>query len=293
VELLHELIEVTKETIQDHTFSVYNWGDSEGWIDELIKKFSPLIREYYTNFEELKKDLPKLLEEETEFSQNDIDTFLSACLKASIPDPSKDPKNKPVQLLSYRSDFAEILAMLCLEELFDTTIPVRGIRSKEIHDLPSRGIDVIGYETPDDKIHLILCEVKGSSSVKNPPGCVSGKNDSIENQLLSCVCDQEKTLQRLLAIYAKCEKPQKEMMCKILFYWQKQNHAKMKIILCPFLVREKSKYHEKDYKFIIDKLPEYNPAIIRFIIICINENLSELSKKLYEFAPYLEVHHDD
>lgn len=288
---LKELTEITKEIIDTHSFSVYDWEDSEDWIDRLIERFSPLVREYYLNYEELKRELNKVLSDETDFTRQDIDTCLDVCLSAGIPDPAVDRKKE--QLRTYRSDFAEILAMVCLEELFDTNIPVKGIRYREIQEAPGRGIDIIGYEEKAGIIHLILCEVKGSSSSKNPPACVSGNNDSIEKQLLSCITDKKKTLNRLSAIFAKCDKDQKFLMARIILSWQMQRNDKMKIILCPFLLREREKYKEEDFKFLQHKLELYHPGVIRFLIVCINANLSEISKKLYEFAPHLEVHHDD
>jgi hypothetical protein len=288
---LEELKRVHLEEIAEHTFQIYDWDDSEGWLDRLIEKFSPIVKEYYTNFSDLEAELNKLLDDDLGFTSQNIESCLKECLEVCIPDPDNDPK--PEQFKTYRSDFPEILASICLQELFNTLIPVNGIKARERTNLPGRGIDIIGYEIKDDICHLIICEIKGSCSSSNPPSCVNGKSDSIANQLLSCVTDRKKTLNRLTALFSKCDPNHKPQIGKLLFLWQREMHDKMKVILCPFLVREKSKYKDKDYTFMKDQLDNYSPGIIRFIIICINGDLARISKKLYEFAPLLEVYHDD
>lgn len=289
--LLEELKRVHLEEIAEHTFQVYDWDDSEGWLDRLIEKFSPAVRDYYTNFSELETELNRVLDDDIGFSPENIKSCLKDYLELNIPNPNND--SKPEQLKTYRSDFPEILAHVCLQELFNTIIPVNGIRTRERTDLPGRGIDIIGYEMKDGICHLIICEIKGSCSSLNPPLCVDGKNDSIANQLLSCVTDRKKTFNRLSVLFSKSDPKHKAHIAKLLLLWQQEMHDKMKVILCPFLVREKSKYKDMDYMFMKDRLDNYSPGIIRFIIICINEDLGRISKKLYEFAPLLEVYHDD
>ena len=158
---MDELKKIKEEFKKDHSFQVYEWENEDGWLDRLIKKFTSHIQEYYSSYQELEKDLDKLIDDENGFTREDIKKFLKEYVKTCIPSTSD---TKPENLRPYRSDFPEILASLCLQELFKTEIPVEGIRSRELQEQPGRGIDIVGYETDGDKIHLIICEVKGSVS---------------------------------------------------------------------------------------------------------------------------------
>ena len=285
-----ELKKIKEEFKKENSFQVYELEKEEGWLDRLIEKFAPIVQEYYSSYKELEKDLDKLLDEDNGFGKEGMKKFLNDCLKASIPS-TDDPR--PENFRPYRSDFPEILASLCLQELFKTEIPVDGIKSRELQGSPGRGIDIVGYETNGDKMHLILCEVKGTTSPLNPPKCVTGKEDSMDKQLLSHIMDRKKTLQRLISLYSKAPEEKKPILAKIMFLWNKGVKDKLKIFLCPFLVRESSKYKDKDYTFMKKKVKEYSPGIIRFLIVCINGDLNEISKKLYETAPNRQVAYDD
>ncbi len=265
-----------------HEFKCYDWDNSPGWQERLKGKLVPLIREYYTGFESLKSSL-----RESGIEEDQINRFLDNALKATIPSDETD--KRPDNFKVRRADFAEILAALCLEGLYNTKIPAPNIPFRELTLSPGRGMDILGYETANDVISLILCEIKGSNEPKSPPQVVDKEDDCLKNQLYAYTSDKRKTLNRILNAHKKASSYHKEILAKIALWWSQDNIDPLKVIVCPFLVRQADCYSSDDFGSFRIKKDEFLPASIRYLIICIHGNLIELSKSIYAEAGKLNA----
>ncbi len=278
VNIKDELKELHNQTKLDHLYQAFEWANKDGWEEKLINLLKPVIRELYLDYSNLKKQL-----DETGFSEKDIEKHIKNLLKVSIPVENNvsDVNNFSVQ----RSEFAEILASICLEELFKTTMPVSNIKYKELSDRSSRGIDILGYETDGSNLSLIICEVKASSDKNNPPGVVDSGKDCLRNQLITYISDKNKTLDRINTLRKKCmDLENKKIMTKISMLWGKQDHSQLNVVLCPVLIREKDKYDVKDFGSFRQKPSDFNPGKIRYLILCLHGSINKLSQKCYEEA---------
>ncbi|MDX9703272.1 MAG: hypothetical protein RBU23_09530 [Candidatus Auribacterota bacterium] len=261
-----------------HVFKSYDWDNSDGWKDELSNKLIPLIQNLYADLESLKKDL-----EETGWDEKEIKKHIDEVLNASIPSDTTDSKIENFQVR--RADFAELIATICLEELYNTKIPLNNILHRELTHKSGRGIDIFGYEEVGNNICLILCEIKGSKDSNSPPSVVGDSEDSMKQQLFSYVTDKKKTLDRIINIRKKSTNiNDKKTLTKISMLWTKEDESPLKVIACPFLVRDGNCYKNTDFGFFKENPDHFAPAKIRFLIVCIHDDIVELSKQIYNLA---------
>ena len=188
------------------------------------------------------------------------------------------------QLDIRRSDFAEIIARITLQDLFQTKIPFDNIKMRERSDKSARGIDIVGYEQSNDgKMQLIICEVKLSTEV-SPPQVVDQTKDSLSNQIKKHLENKEETQKRLLEIYHKItDEEQKQILLKIIVMLATSNKD-LSIVACPFLVRERSLYVKTDFGSFLTNQQQFSPATLRFIIVCFHEKLKDLFDNIFNEA---------
>lgn len=83
----------------------------------------------------------------------------------------------------YRSDLGELLMTYYFEEKIGEDrrfiIPLKNISSRELAQLPGRGLDAIGYRMSGNRFEILLGEAKVSEQRKSPPDVVHTTNDSI------------------------------------------------------------------------------------------------------------------
>lgn len=260
-----------------HLFRSYEWDSVPGWEERLSKKLIPVIKQLYIDCDELKSNL-----EDLGLNGEQIKEFIEQSIKATIPNPVTD--NRPPQFKIPRADFAEILATICLEELHSTQIPVKNIFHRELTNAPGRGVDVLGYEEINGNLALIICEVKGSQDAKSPPPCVEPDEDSLKSQLYSYIIDQQKTLNRILVIQKKASINHKLKLTKIALLWGQKKFDSLKIVVCPFLVRNTNYYKDTDFGCFKTNPNYFNPAKVRFLIVCIKSDLNKISNMVFEKA---------
>lgn len=275
---MNELNLMVNESKDGHNFKVYKWDNSEEWREEIIRNIGSKVREVYLGYSEL-KEIVEDEKDELGFELSEVEKHLRNLLNDTIP--SEDDGGI---VSTPRSDFPEIFASLCLESLFDTNIPVDLIEKKDTLDQPGRGVDILGYEEIAGHLHLLLCEVKGSSEDRNPPLVITGKDDSLDEQLQEFVLNKDKIEKNIMLIYRKSkEQSDKKKLAELLLRFQESPND-TKIILCPFLVRELEKYGDEDYKHFKNNSKDYEPYKLRFLAVCIDDNITKLSEDIYEFA---------
>ncbi|MFA5316379.1 MAG: hypothetical protein WC369_03055 [Dehalococcoidales bacterium] len=259
-----------------HILRSYDWDSTEGWKDRLADKIIPIIKELYLDLVGLKKNLA----EDGLLDDTDIKKFIDDSLAATIPDAS--PK-LPKQFRPRRADFAELLALICLEELHQTIIPVKNLFYRELTGAVGRGVDILGYELHGTDLALIICEIKGSIDRDSPPSVVETGDESMKSQLYSYVSDRKKTQNRILNIHKKSTGEHKKILAKIAALWWKNNNV-LKAVVCPFLVRKADLYKSTDFGSFNSNPDHFHPAKVRFLIVCINDDIGQLSDMLYDKA---------
>lgn len=263
-----------------HLYRTYDWESVDGWQARLANSLVPLIRELYSDFENLNKSC-----QETGLEGAQLEAFLESALKATIPKPRETESKAPKQFDVCRADLAELLALVCLDGLFATKVPVKNIYSRELNAATSRGLDILGYEKVGNDLSLIICEVKGSEDNASPPSVVETGDDSLKQQLYSYVTQKEKTLDRILNISKRAPSIEdKKILAQIAVNWAQETASPLKVIVCPFLVRKTDCYKDTDYGSF-RTAPEYHaPAQIRFLIVCANSDLNLLAEHIYSKA---------
>lgn len=276
--LMDSLVKVEKVPEGDHEFIVYDWKNSDGWREEIIELIGDRVREIYAGYKEIQQII-EAEEEDLGFDVEGLKDCLDEMLQSAIP--SVD--NGGI-VSTPRSDFPEIIASLCLEQLHGTNIPLDIIEKRDTLDKPGRGIDIIGYEEFNGDIQLILSEVKSSSEDRNPPQVITGKKDSLDSQLKEIVMDEDMILNDLYGLFRKAKEGDDKMRILGIIKDILQSSNYKNIILCPFLVREKEYYKPDDYKPIKDSTEEFEPFKIRFLAICLDDDIDRLSQDVYEYA---------
>jgi hypothetical protein len=257
----------------NNIFRCLEWEDTDDWKQRLKDKLIPIIKEIYNPLSP--EDISSALQN-TNFSDSNFKFKLDLI-------PEKYDGSTP-QFDVRRSDFAEIIARITLQDLFQTKIPFDNIKMRERSDKSARGIDIVGYEqSNDDKMQLIICEVKLSTEV-SPPRIVDQTEDSLSKQIKKHLKNKGETTTRLLELYNKvADQTQRKILLKIISMLITSNED-LSIVACPFLVRERSLYEKTDFGSFLTNQQQFNPATLRFIIVCFHEKLKDLFDDIFDEA---------
>lgn len=254
-------------------FRCLEWENTSDWKQRLMNKLVPIIKEIYKPLSP--EDILNALQN-TNFSDLNFKSKLDLI-------PEKYNGSLP-QFDIRRSDFAEIIARITLQDLFQTKIPFDNIKMRERSDKSARGIDIIGYEqSNDNKMQLIICEVKLSTEA-SPPQIVDQTEDSLNKQIKKHLENKEETTKRLLELYNKItDQTQKQILIKIIMMLITSNED-LSIVACPFLVRERRLYEKTDFGSFLTNQQQFSPATLRFIIVCFHEKLKDLFDTVFDEA---------
>lgn len=183
-----------------------------------------------------------------------------------------------------RSDMGETLTYIILEQNYSTQIGYKGIRSRELIQLTGRGIDVVGVEN-NGVLTLVLGEVKVSNQDRNPPDVVDKNRDSISKTLKAHIKNHQETSRKIWDIIRKTEDPSlKDLISAAAIYWDEKKWSFLHIICCGILVRPLSKYRNKDFGSLKDDPGLVSPGKVRFLIICINDDLDDFVSEFYRMV---------
>jgi hypothetical protein len=183
-----------------------------------------------------------------------------------------------------RSDMGETLAYMILEQEYSTRFGYKSVRDRELIQLSGRGIDAVGVEN-DDTLTLLLGEVKVSGEDRNPPQVVDRNNDSISKSLLAHIKNHDETSRK---IWDMARRSRDTVFAELLFaaaiYWDEKKWSHLHVICCGVLVRPQDKHKEKDFGLLKDNPGHVAPARVRFLIICVNNDLEETVSEFYRLA---------
>lgn len=198
-------------------------------------------------------------------------------LDAALPVGGSD--SQPEYLDLRRSELGEIVAAEVLHALFGTVIPASRIRDKEIPDMPTRGTDVVGFESREDPaFDLILGEVKVSADVRSPPGVVAGMREKIGDLITN-----RRSLSQELVWLRDHSSDEHLRECNLIYVSHLVRQPIFELVAAPILVRDESCSQVEDPgSFLTD--PDEVGARVRFIKILFRGSVLELAKLVYERA---------
>ena len=183
-----------------------------------------------------------------------------------------------------RSDMGETLAYILLEQNYSTQIGYKGVRTRELIQLTGRGIDAIGVEN-NGVLTLVLVEVKVSNQDRNPPDVVDKNEDSISKTLKGHIRNHQKTSRKIWDVIRKTEDPSiKDLLSAAALYWDEKMWSFLRIICCGILIRPLCKYRKKDFGLLKDDPGLVSHAKVRFLIVCVNDDLDNFVSEFYRMA---------
>lgn len=167
-----------------------------------------------------------------------------------------------------RSDFGETLAYLILEQEFGSQFSYKSVRDRETINLPGRGIDAIGVEK-NGKLTIVLAETKVSGQ-DSPPHVVDRNEDSLRNQHSGHMRDHEETSRKVWDVARRADTEELQNLLIAAAHWfEEKNWDHLNVVACCVLVRPREKYRETDFGSFQSTPQDFNPARVRFLVICI------------------------
>jgi len=187
----------------------------------------------------------------------------------------------------YRSELGEMLMTsyfekhetLSINERF--VIPLKLITDKENSDMPSRGIDCIGFRKESDKIHLLVGECKVSDEKESPPQVVKQIYDTqlelTKNDIL---------IKKLADFSKKLDREHYELIIYLIALLDCSKTENYSITYGCTLVRDKYCINvDKDFGKMKTKQADFEPNNIHFVILWFEDQTIEDTVKQF----YAEV----
>lgn len=266
-----------KYDIDPHHFRVYEAtsNESEDWLVPLAEEYLRILTHRETRLKSIK------ISDDTVMDMSLLKKYIR---RASIP------KYEPGNFGVIRSDFGELLCYMLLERDYSTLFGGKSIYARELKDRPGRGIDAIGIEE-SDLLTLVLCEVKVSDDQSSPPGVVDRGDECLSRQQhyhLEHLHEETKDKVWRVANRVRDERIA-ELLDTAVTCLEENRLDRLLIIICNVLVRPKTKYKQADFGSFRANPAQYNPAVIRFLIACIPDDVDVIIQKWYGIVQNTEV----
>jgi hypothetical protein len=282
-------------SVDDHRFVRLVPVDPEG----LAEALAPQVQKAYFDVQQAEAKMRAAVADLKQFSattleitesairdalEEELDVVLPAEWKAATEGGKARPRQTDVQ----RSELAEIIAGMVLQDFFQTVIPAARIAHKEVPDQQTRGVDVLGIEGLDftdvQNLHLpslvlVLGEVKGSCSAASPPAVVK----DMETTLKSLVTDRRKLSQELLWLRDNCSE-EHQRICAMIAAGYQLNAINPKVVMTPVLLRTAATAGVKDMGNFQAKSSSFTNNI-RFVTVVLEaDDLFNFAVQVYRKA---------
>jgi hypothetical protein len=175
-----------------------------------------------------------------------------------------------------RSDFGELLAHVITSEEFGTRFGYEPIRDRETVQQPARGIDVVGIEVGDG-LTLVLGEAKVSNDANSPPGVVDAAADSLRNQHRGHLQNPRLTADKVFNQSRRVlDLEVRNLLFIAALLLEREDWINLQIVSYCMLVRPLALYSDTDFGTFRTAPNDFNPASIRFIIVCVPEAIDTM-----------------
>ncbi len=270
-------IPIEESLSSGHSFRALKLDDDSEWINPVAVEYVRLRSECAQPLADISLDGIEVLS---------VDR-ISKCLKnATIPERRFD--NFDV----VRSDFGELLCYMLLEQEYETRFGYKSIRDRETTQQPGCGIDAVGVEEDDEgtPLTLVLSEVKVSNEAASPPRVVDKSNDCLRNQHLSHLRNPVATAKKIWDMSRRSpDYSAQTLLFTAALYLQDNQLDKLRLIACCVLVRPHCKYTKADFGSFQQCPDDYKPALIRFLVVCIPDDVEKVVQNWYATIKRTEV----
>lgn len=194
-------------------------------------------------------------------------------------DPDREAGRTPAPVKDiYRSDLGELLTTYYFEEKLPEgeryIIPLKNISSRELPEMPGRGLDAIGYrKEADGSYTLLLSETKVSEEKRNPPRVVHDREDSIYKVQKQHHDNPPMVLKRLTDYLRRQTSGENAIALGcIVLYMSKGQTARYNVTYGCGLVRDATCVDStRDYGKMKSNADEFRPGEVDFAIFTFTE----------------------
>lgn len=263
---------IIDEFQDNHQFRVYSLDTDNVCLEALASTYRELRTECDYPLEDISLDGIVAL---------NVESIRKRLLKAAVPMINWHP-NPSFDVV--RSDFGETLSYLILQEQYKTEFGYKSIRDREVIQLTGRGIDAVGIEE-EGILTLVLGEVKVSNDKSSPPSVVDKSNDCLREQHLNHISDMENTAKKIWDLSRRARVPRLQKLFQAAAFLLEEGMLdKLNLVVCSVLVRPKELFQKTDFGSFQSSPIDYDPARVRFLIICIPDDVSTCVTNWYELV---------
>lgn len=267
----------------EHSYITYQLNyltDRERYLTYLL----PILKEEYGLGESFDKKTETLSDEKKKILEG-------LMAKYNTPNPAVNPlKNGKTHLKPTRSKAGEIIAKDLMKTQLNVKFAGRISREEEEPDVPKRGIDNFGFifKDVDGDIELekiVICEVKASDQLKNPPDVVEKNKDSLYKELMRLSKLDDRLMKALTKAFDRFELNEYAALIGSLIVDFNQNdnlqETRKKMTVVPFLLRTKESYGDEDFGKFYSDPSEFTTTTIKYFIIVVDVSLSDFADDVY------------
>lgn len=267
----------------EHLYTAFELSYSSD-KEEYLQYILPVLEEEYGLGESFEKKTESLSDDRKELVR-------SLVAKYNTPNPAVNPLKKGLtHLKPTRSKIGEVIAKDYLKNELEVSFAGRMSLEEEEADLQKRGVDNFGFifKEIDGQFELqkvVICEVKASESVKNPPDVVSKNADSLYNTLLDLSKGSERLMKALVKSFDRFDVEKYTALIADLIYDINTNddlqETRSKMLIVPFLLRTATTYNSDDFGIFYTDPSEFEGTSINYYIMVVDVPLSDFGDELY------------
>jgi hypothetical protein len=259
----------------EHSFGV--WDCRAGPDADLVEELSAVVRELYVEPERLRETLEAALADVGGGpGMAALEQAIHRVTEAAIPEAGAHPV---AQLDVARNELAEVLAALALGAVHGTVVPASRIRHKEIPGAPSRGRDLLGIDA--EPLVAVVGEVKASDEEASPPGVVDSGSSSMRVQLLTAATDGDRLSAELNWALKHAPPEHRLLVAHAMLAYAA---GELPVVVAPVLVRPAHRHGADDFGAFRQDPSQFAPALVRFCLLRVEDNLDDLAKAVYDKA---------
>ncbi len=220
-----------------------------------------------------------------DFSGNDLRAIIKR--NSVAIDIKREAGERPTIIRDiYRSDLGEMLLTYYFEEKLPVNerfrIPKKNITTRELANMPGRGLDAIGFRERDGKIDLFLGEAKVSSEGRNPPQVVDASDDSIYKTQKRYLDERSLLLQRLSDHCRRLTSQDAAKLGALMLLMDANKQDRFDIYFGCCLVRDTSccKVNE-DYGVFYTQQTDFEPYQLGFCLLSFDKQIADTVDLFY------------
>lgn len=262
------------------TYQLNYLKDKERYLTYLL----PVLKEEYGLGESFDKKTEALSDEKKKILKGLV-------AKYNTPNPDVNPlKNGQTHLKPTRSKAGELIAKDLMKNHLNVKFAGRISCEEEESDVPKRGIDNFGFIFKDingdiELEKVVMCEVKASDQLKNPPDVVEKNKDSLYKELMKLSKLDDRLMKALTKAFDRIDLDEYAALIASLMIDFNLNdnlqETRKKMMVVPFLLRTKEAYQNEDFGKFYNEPSEFTTTTIKYFIVVVDIPLSDFADDIY------------